>query len=384
MCGLTLKAVGNASPPSAICALGQSLIFIGSWLGHSNVVSYTFEDPEVVAKAEREKAEKEREKAVAEQAAAAAAADAAGAAEETPKAVVLQADKLEEAAAAADTDTQAAGDPTPAGHAATATAAAAAAATATATVVAPTATDPADSAGTAVAADASLISSPASAMSTEPPAVADGASVLDVLVEKLKSEPSDAAIEAAAAEVAVPAATEQSTPQPLVGAKPAPEPQPQPDQAEAAAADAAATPVERPKRSFGSMEGAADDNDNDKSPAVKIPKITRVDVALSGVVLAIEATSPQATARTPSSSPAAALPFGPRGGTLVPGLGRGAVPGLGLIGAAPAVAREESEAITEVPDAPLEEENPSASSDDDNLEASLYQCAAALVCVKIR
>ena len=53
------------------------------------------------------------------------------------------------------------------------------------------------------------------------------------------------------------------------------------------------------------------------------------------------------------------------------------MPGLGMIGT-PAAAPEDSNTLTQGPEAPLEEENPSASSDDENLEASLYQCAVQL------
>lgn len=314
MCGITLKAVGNASPPSAICAMGESLIFIGSWLGHSNVVSYRFEDPEVIAKAEKPLA---------------ASGSIVDAVEQTPTVPHIAGGSITKEEEPIDSDT---------GLLATMDSTAAVDAAAAAVV------------GSPVASEAS----PTSAMSTE--LLAPGSSGLDALVEQMKAEPSATVTDLPAAEAVAVAPDdgeekiqmETETPQ----------------------ADA---PAERPKRSFGSIEGPSgqDSQSDEGSPAAKLP---RIDEALTGIVLAIEAASPKSTSPT-QSSPAAGLPFGPRGGTLVPGLGRGVVPGLGMIGT-PAVTREESSTLTRGPEAPLEEENPSASSDDDNLEASLYQCAA--------
>lgn len=46
VCGISLKAVGNSSPPSTMAYLAPSLVFLGSWLGHSNLVSFEFKSTE--------------------------------------------------------------------------------------------------------------------------------------------------------------------------------------------------------------------------------------------------------------------------------------------------------------------------------------------------
>jgi hypothetical protein len=297
VCGITLKAVGNTSPPSAICALGESLIFIGSWLGHSNVVSYKFEDPEVFARAEKSQP---CATDIVEQSLSTAALQATAS-------ITLQQVPI------------ASGEPGPASI------------------------DLADDGDAAVLA---------------------ASTGLDALVEQMKAEPSDTAAELPALVSAVDVDGEHQK-------------APLDTQAQAAThpdvASADVNTAERAKRSFGSIDAplGQDDAAQDGSPAAKLP---RIDEALTGIVMALEASSPEAMSHTPSS-PTSALPFGPRGGTLVPGLGRVVVPGLGIIGG-PSVTREESNTLTQGPEAPLEEENPSASSDDDNLEASLYQYAA--------
>eukprot|EP00892_Ulva_mutabilis_P007723 jgi/Ulvmu1/5322/UM022_0116.1 len=53
VCGIALKAVGNASPPSTVAFLTPSLVFLGSWLGHSNVVSFEFKSTEPQSPRER-------------------------------------------------------------------------------------------------------------------------------------------------------------------------------------------------------------------------------------------------------------------------------------------------------------------------------------------
>lgn len=53
MCGIALKAVGNASPPSTVSYLTPSLVFLGSWLGHSNVVSFEFKSTDLPSPRER-------------------------------------------------------------------------------------------------------------------------------------------------------------------------------------------------------------------------------------------------------------------------------------------------------------------------------------------
>jgi hypothetical protein len=291
VCGITLKAVGNTSPPSAICALGESLIFIGSWLGHSNVVSYRFEDPAVLAAAEKAQ---QCTIDTAEPSLSASALQRSGSLTEQHVLNVSEAASLD--------------------------------------------------LGVGDAAD-----------------LAAASSGLDALVEQMKAEPSVTTTE-------LPASVTDA------GGDDAPPQAPLDTQAQAAAeADLAsvdARSADRAKRSFDSIDGRSgqDDAAEDGTPAAKLP---RIDEALSGLVMALEASSPKAASSTPSS-PTSALPFGPRGGTLVPGLGTVMVPGLGVIGGQLG-AEDESKAVTQEPDAPLEEENPSASSDDENLEASLYQ-----------
>lgn len=340
VCGITMKAVGNASPPSCICALGSSLIFIGSWLGHSNVVSYKFEDPDVIAQGEKDK-EKENEK---ENHKSQSLVDALG---------VNATNQNQEPQQQQPEATPVAAQPVQ--------------------LAQPTDISPSDISG-AAAAEAVAVVTPAPLRTSEASpspsmslmsagALAAGSSDLGALVEQMKAEPSVPAINTSAPLVATQSTSEQTDA--LL----------QTHQAAPGAAVDTAVPQERSKRSFGSIDGPLDPDpnaqDSEGSPASKLP---RIDEALTDIVLAIEASSPKATSPT-ASTPAAGLPFGPRGGTLVPGLGGGAVPGLGMISSAAAV-REEHSTLTQGPEAPLEEENPSASSDDDNLEASLYQCAS--------
>lgn len=334
VCGVTLQAVGNASPPSTISPLGDSLIFVGSWLGHSNVVSYSFQEPDVPAAANAV-LPATASKAAGDQAASDAREvqiASAAAKQETPEAGALTdgaavALGLEGTAMGAQQVEPSTGE-VGGFHRAVMDAAAAAAVT-------PVTRQPS---------------------AVGPEMLAAASSGLDALVEQMKNPGGE---------------TPRWDDPTALGREPVLFGVTQGDAentgTEAADSAAGTRLTTGAKRSFEEVEApnlrdliAAE---GESTPAAKVP---RLDEALSSIMSAIEAASPKAGG-------VPGLPVGGAVSDAVPGIGivPGMVPGLGQLGT-PGRASEASKALTEGPEVPLEEGNPSASEDDENLEASLY------------